>query len=190
MKLNLTVLTIRLAASLAAIAQNNDRVITVKNDTIPCKIILKRLFGTYKYTTTDSSNAIKIDKDNVTEFYSADKKIWFRKIYASKGTFIAHDLMMKVLERGKISLYETWVRVNGVTNTLWYATKNSDTGIYIKTDAMAIISGTRKGKKIFITYLADNKPIQEKYIADDNPEIDEIRRLVHWYNTGEQISGR
>lgn len=190
MKLNLIALTMLLVISMAANAQNNDRVITINNDTIPCRIIWSKLFSTFKYTTTDSSHTTKIDKDKVREFYSADKKIWYRKIYASKGTLFAHDLMMAVLERGKISLYQTSVMVNGVTNTLWYATKKSDTGIYIKTNAIAIISGTRKGKKIFITYLADNKPIQDKYIADDNPDIDEIQRLIHWYNTGEQISGQ
>jgi hypothetical protein len=185
MKINLIAFITLLVASLSGRAQNNDRVITMNNDTIRCTISGPIFFRSYKYSTTDSSHTTKIDKNDVREFYSADKKIWFREIYPSKGLLFSYPLFMKVLERGKISLYETWVQVNGVTNTLWYATKINDTGIYIKTNAFAIFSGTKKGKKIFVTYLADNKPVQDQYIKDDNPDIDEIIRLVHWYNTGE-----
>ena len=184
MKTILITITTLIAATLTARAQNNDRVITVKNDTIPCTISGPNMFFTFKYTTIENGPTIKIKKEEVKEFYSADKKTWFRKIFFGDD----HILFMRVLEKGTISLYETFASVGNVTNTLWYATKNTDTAVYIKTDALSIFSGTKKGKKIFTTYLADNKAIQDQYIADDNPDIEEIKRLVHRYNTGEQTS--
>jgi hypothetical protein len=168
-------------------AQNNDRVITINNDTIPCKIIGRTTFSTYKYTTSENGKAEKIIKDKFREFYSSDKSIWYRKIFLGDDEVV----FMKVLERGKISLYETFVTINNMTthisttNLRWYGTKNSDTAMFIKTDAFAIFTGNKKGGKAFANYIADKKAVYDQYTAIADPGIEDMVRLARLYNTGE-----
>ncbi|WP_426668175.1 hypothetical protein ACPPVU_18850 [Mucilaginibacter sp. McL0603] len=189
MKINLITLITLLVTFLTAGAQNNDRVITINNDTIPCKIIGRTTFSTYKYTTSENGKAEKITKDKFREFYTGDKSIWYRKIFLGDDEVV----FMKVLERGKISLYETFVAINNMTthisttNLKWYATKNSDTAVFIQTDASAIFTGNKKGRKAFAGYIADKKDVYDQYIAIKDPSIEDMVLLALVYNTGERL---
>ncbi|HAL82682.1 MAG TPA: hypothetical protein DCO83_10955 [Mucilaginibacter sp.] len=97
---------------------------------------------------------------------------------------------MTVVESGKINLYElitstTSYGANGTmyssSNTGWYVSKGTDTAILIKGTLLA----RQKRKNEFADLLADNKTVYDKYMADDKFGFDEIRNLVHLYNTGE-----
>jgi hypothetical protein len=183
MKLSIISFVIFLTAGIFARAQNTDRVITVNTDTILCKIKAPGMLstGTFRYTPAGGKRSTKIRESEVREFYSTDRKLWYQKIVNNEG----QPVFMRVLERGKICLYEVIVYATEGQVTDWYATKNSDTGIYIKTTGLPLVDGTKKGKKVFVTWLADNKPVGDQYIAENNPPIEEIKRLVRWYNTGD-----
>jgi hypothetical protein len=189
MKINLITLITLFVTFLTAGAQNNDRVITINNDTIPCKITGRSIFSTYKYSTTENGKTEKITKEKFREFYTGDKSIWYRKIFLGDDEVV----FMKVLERGKISLYETFVTVNNMTthisstNLRWYATKNSDTAVFIKTDAFAIFTGNKKGRKAFANYIADKKAVYDQYTAMEDPGIEDMVGLTLLYNTGERL---
>ena len=88
---------------------------------------------------------------------------------------------MTVVESGKINLYELITNYNNVTVTEWFASKGTDTGILIKDNSL---SGNRK-RRDFEALIADNKAVYEKYTADDKFRFNNIRNLVHLYNTGE-----
>jgi hypothetical protein len=191
MKINLIALTTLLVAALTARAQNNDRVITVTGDTIACQINLP-VFSAPKYRTSKNEKAKKIKTDSVKEYYTADKSTWYRRVfYDPKVLWVRNKVcFMTVVESGKINLYElitstTSYGANGTmyssSNTGWYVSKGTDTAILIKGTLLA----RQKRKNEFADLLADNKTVYDKYMADDKFGFDEIRNLVHLYNTGE-----
>jgi hypothetical protein len=101
---------------------------------------------------------------------------------------------MTVVEDGKINLYEMIVTtttpgMNGASysnsNTEWYVSKGTDTAMILK----GKLFGREKRKNDFAELLADNKAVYDKYMSDDKFGFDEIRNLVHLYNTGEPYKG-
>jgi hypothetical protein len=97
---------------------------------------------------------------------------------------------LPVLEKGKISLYyqvfETYSSRYGTTSTVsWFAGKNSDHVETIKTTGLNLSGKSRAERRLdFSKLLMDNKAVYDKFIADDKFGFDDVRNIVHLYNTG------
>lgn len=183
MKITLITLTTLLLASLTAGAQNDDRVINNAGDTIACRISVTFPGGVYKYRTSKKVKAKRITTDSLKGYYMADESAWHRRVFYGSVWF------MKVIESGKINLYQMIVTTsnygaNGMWynnyNTEWFVSKATDTAIMIK----GALFGRQKRMNELADYLADNKALYDKYMVDDKFGFDQIRNLVHLYNTG------
>jgi hypothetical protein len=186
MKINIlksVILFVIMIIAFNANAQNDDRIITINNDTIPCKISGPNLFGAYKYSKNGDSQTPRIKVDDVKEFYSAGKLLWHRRVFFGNN----REIFMRVLVRGKISIYETFVTVNGYTSQVWYSSKSSDTAIFLQTNRVALFTGNDKGRKLFAGFLEDKKVIYDDYVAIKSPDIEDMMHMAKLYDVGEPL---
>lgn len=174
-----TVITVNIKAQ--------DYVITVKGDSIPCRISAP-LIGKMKYKVDSMGESKKIKPDEIREYYIARKNDRERAVYKDST---GRPWFMTVIEKGRISLYQviTIYYHNGLTtsSTEWYVGKGSDYVSDLKTSSLFSLKSKRKRKDIFAEMLKDNKAVYDKYMADDKFSFKQIRNLVHLYNTGQPL---
>lgn len=179
MKIPFLKLLIFIAIALSTFNANaqSDRIITNSDDTIPCKIDGQNMLGAYKYSSGGGDHQVIITDANIKEFYNAFKTLWFRRV-----VFDNHKkIFMKVVLSGKISIYEN---VNGFRRVAWYASKNSDTAIFIQYNSTR---PSDKRRKLFGNYLQDKKAVYEQYIEIKDPDMDDMLRLAQLYNIDEHL---
>ena len=172
-----------------ACAQYPDYVINANGDTLHCIITHPLFSGNGKYQTVKMKKAEKLNPDNIQEYAITGKNSPFRAVVKLGNHF---KEFMPVIENGKIKLYEqttTYNNMNGgritgtSSTTYWYVSKGSDTIRPVKTTS---ISFSKKHREDYLASLfKDNKTVYDKFIADDKFSFDQIRNLVHIYNTGE-----
>jgi hypothetical protein len=164
-----------------------DYVITVKGDSIPCKITTP-LVGRPKYKVDSASDSKKIKPDEIREYYIARKDFRERSVYTDSNS---KPIFVTIIEKGRISLYElvTSHYNNGFTTTTteWYAGKGSDYVTDLKTSSLFLFKSKKKRKDIFGEMLSDNKAVYDKYVGEDKFSFKQIRNLVHLYNTGQLL---
>jgi hypothetical protein len=164
----------------------SDYVITVKGDSIPCKISTP-LFGGIKYQSATMSEPKKINPDEIEEYYITGQNVLHRAIFIDNNR---KPVYSTVVEKGRISLFEmvyTTTNFNGAmatttTTKTWYITKGTDHAKSLK--STGIFFGRSKRKDDFAEMLNDNKGVYDKYMAEDKFSFGQIRNLVHLYNTG------
>ncbi len=210
-----TILLVLLIAASTTKAQSTGYVITTKGDTIRCTVSSNLLLSRCRYKTDTSKKAITIEKENIKEFCQPDKDIAFRLLTSPESGQLR---FIRVIERGKITLYEERILVNKVTDinadnmvaylgsrhnvnepglttndhinayySNFYAEKgNSGLIVLIKSRILDNLSGSdRKARKTaFIQMLADNSAVSQQFLADKEFTADEVRSMVHLYNTG------
>jgi hypothetical protein len=196
MYLNLKLIALCAIAALcsfSAVAQNADYVITTNNDSIPCKISTN-LFGGISYKVDSSSNSVKIKPAEIKLYYISKKKELTSAVLKPKSSKYQ---FMKVLERGKINLYEDAYNTGGYmsptggfmpgsNNQLWYISKGTDTVTEIKKNNIELFGKSRSERKAdFERFISDNQAVLEKYKTEDKFSFKQLRNLVHLYNTGE-----
>lgn len=167
-----------------------DHVITTNGDSITCRI--SEIFG-LKYKSEGMEKAKRINPDNIKEYYIAKKRIWQRSVFREDNT---DPIFMTILEKGKINLYQLLSTVNvyggvaggsSMTSNIYFISKGSDNVIEIKTNGI-FSTATRKSRKDFLaTLLMDDSNVYNKYLAEDKFSFAQIRKLVHLYNTGEEL---
>lgn len=167
-------------------AQERDYLITNKGDTIFRKISLPFL-GSPSYKETDSSReTIKIKPDSVKEYFVARKNLLQRSVHKPDND---KPMFFHVIEKGKIYLYEVVYNNNRTSTTLWYVSKGDDIVQEIKTSDWFVLGKSKKARKdVLAGMLYDNKEVYNKFVADDSFSFDQIRNLVHLYNTGQSIT--
>ena len=172
----------------------SDYVITVKGDTIYCKIS-SPIFGDLKYQGAAMSESKGISFYEIKEYYIAKDKILNRAVYLPE-----HRLpqFMTVLESGKINLYEQTINYTQVSSapggmsystssTEWFVGKGTDTVKGLKYDDLTLtpsFKSKKSRKNDFAEMLKDNKTVYDKFNADDKFSGGEIRNLIHLYNSG------
>ncbi len=175
--------------SLSAYAQDfhpkYDYVITVKNDTLKCKItasIFQKDYGNgYKY---------KLEKDTANKTLKTDSiKEFYRSKYAT--TFVAVMLpgqkekrFVSLLERGKINLYEDVAIISNNYITTYYANKNGSPLFEIKTDGVFRPSGVSSAerRKALADMLSDNPALLQSFNKEGGYDFDTIRNFINLYN--------
>lgn len=66
--------------------------------------------------------------------------------------------------------------------------KGDDIVQEIKTSDWFVLGKSKKARKdVLAGMLYDNKEVYNKFVADDSFSFDQIRNLVHLYNTGQSI---
>jgi len=167
--------------------EQTDYVITVKGDSIPCKITTP-LIGKPKYKVDSTSDSKKIKPNEIREYYIAHKDFRERSVYTDSTS---KPIFLSVIEKGRINLYElvTTHYNNGFTTstTEWYVSKGSDYVTDLKTSSLFATKSRQKRKDLFGDMVKDNKTVYDKYMADDKFSFKQIRSLVHLYNTGQPI---
>lgn len=166
-----------------------DYVITLKGDSIPCRIKIP-LFGNPRYEVAGINKANKIKPDEIKAYYIARKKTLWGSVFKNGKN---ERQFMTVIEKGKISLYElinNGSTYNGTTTTTtttttWYISKGSDIANEIKTSGLFSSKARQDRKKEFGEMLKDDTNVYDKFMKDDNFGFKEIRNLIHLYNTGE-----
>jgi hypothetical protein len=192
MKSILVLICIFCASTLTVYAQD-DYVITLKEDTLRCKIKRKILIspfesGTenYKYQTLAMTKAEIISLKEIKEFALAKKDLLFRAIADYNGEL----KFMIVLENGKLCLYEyTPPSYNTGSNniqpsTSWYLGKG-DKVIFLKTNSIIANKSRKERKDEFAEMLKDNKDVYDLFVREDKFSGDEVRRVIQLYNTGQ-----
>jgi len=169
--------------ALTAQAQT-DYVITAKGDSIRCKISMP-LFGDTKYKGVAMSEPKKIDPEEIKQYFIARKNLLERSVLTdstSKPEF------MTVIEKGKINLYQKIIYFDDSSITTWYISKNSDEVVALKTSGLSLSNPRQTRKDILAKMLMDKKPVYDKYKADDKFSFKQIRKMVHWYDTGHPLT--
>ncbi len=102
---------------------------------------------------------------------------------------------MKAIEKGPINLLEEQaIRTSGMpgtggvfsnTTTNWYIGKGIDTVRILKTSDLFSIKSKKARKNILTDLIKDKQEVYDKYLADDSFTFEELRSLIHFYNTGE-----
>jgi hypothetical protein len=175
-----------------------DYVITTKGDSIPCNIN-KPFFGSIRYQGASMTKAQKIEPDAVKEYFRSKNNDLQRVVYKEDDT---DPLFMKVIEKGKISLYQLIITRTTTTSTAttgygsttttnstktWYIAKGTDSVKEFKTSALFASKSRKERKDDFGEMLKDNKAVYNKYIAEDKFSFKQIQNLVHLYNTGQPL---
>ena len=172
-----------IVVSNSAIAQN-DYVITVKGDSVSCKVSIP-VFGGVKYKSGTMNTSEKIKPDEIKEYYIARKTTLWRSVFIDSAS---EPVFMTVVEKGKINLFELVTSIyNGRTTTstvTWYVSKGSDYVSDLKTSSLFSNKARKQRKDDFAEMLADNKEVYNKYKSEDKFTFVQIRNLVHLYNTG------
>ncbi|WP_419701898.1 hypothetical protein [Mucilaginibacter sp. NFX135] len=164
--------------------QYPDYVIMMNGDSIPCNINIS-IFSGFRYSTTDSTKLTKIKPDKVKEYYVARRHILW-------GSTTKEDhssrVFLELLEKGKINLYEDYYpSTYGVNKIEWYVSKGSDTSKKLKSSGMLFSSSRKERKDNFSELIKDNEAVYNKYTTENKFTYDQLRNLIHWYNTGQQI---
>ena len=163
-----------------------DYVITVKGDSIPCKVDYAFLGGPWQYKTNTMSKPKAINTDEIHQVYVAEGNKLYEPVYNDDKK---RSEYLIILEKGKICLYELiyilYTQNNGQSEvTEWYIGKGADHVQYLKGSGIDL--GRGKRKMDLAEMLKDDKNVYDKFLADDSFSFDEIRNIVHLYNTGEQ----
>ena len=177
----LYLLTIVLATSAHA---QTDYVITAKGDSIPCKISMP-FFGGIKYKDDAMSEPKKIKPEEIKQYFIARKNLLERSVQTDSTL---KPVFMTVIEKGKINIYESIIYSGDTQIAIWYISKDSDEVIALKTSGLSLSKPRRTRKDILAKMLMDNKAVYNKYKADDKFTFKQIRKLVHWYDTGHPLT--
>jgi len=183
--------------SLSLKAQFEDRVITDKHDTIPCKLS-RTMMGAYKYKTA-KDDAIKIEMGNVREYYTENKKTWVRRVYITSSRI---PCFVDVITTGKLNLYKMSYKNAYYDGYLTYSSTPSSLGggqprsktqyFVAKSDTAEVVWDDdlhrSQSKDLieakFIPFIQDNKAVYDHCEADSHVSDDELKKLVEMYNAG------
>jgi len=161
-----------------------DYVIKANGDSVACTIN-KPLIGAMKYQPNGSGGYEKITPETIKEYYIAKRNNMQHSVMMSKHS---KPVFMTVIEKGKINLYELIVTMYTGTMTTesktWYASKGEGEVIELKTSSLFLGTSKQKRKDELADMFMDNNDVYNKYQAEDKFSFNQIRLLVHLYNTG------
>lgn len=170
-----------LSLTVRAQQKTPDYVITVKGDTIRCKINTPFLGSAVEYALSDGSLTPLEDTTYVREYYITKKKLLKRAVSSNNKNFI----YLPVVENGPISLYELerYPNPRGGAVIDWYVGKDRKNISLLKSNS--ITSTARKEREDMLAgLLKDNQAAYNMYITKKKFTFDSLIDIVHFYNTG------
>ena len=171
-------------------AQNWDYVIKINNDTLKGQFIGK------KFKAIGWDKAKRLYLNEYRETYNASDNAVSRAVVISRNN---EPVFLPVIEKGKINLYRKIVYnmayITPGANGMWtgggasaefYVSKGTDSVSRLDYSQFGTIHLESKKTRMNVLseMLKDNKEVYNKFIAEDKFNPDQIRNLIHLYNTG------
>ncbi len=181
-----------IASAIVVRAQNkSDYVIMSSGDTVYCKIGSTFFNSTLKYKTDEMKSAVPIDPVKLKSYYLEKRNEVYVSVLAPEQR---KPEFMRLVEDGQIKLYE---QVNNVPNmssvSIWFISKNFGPIEKLKIDGVLLGSkmGSRKSREELLSEIIQDKPnVYEKYLANKKFTNENIKSVVHFYNTGVWIEAK
>ena len=166
-------------------------VINTHNDTIKCEM-RTTLFGAVKYQPIASNGKfIKVTTKEIKEYYTAK----------DSSTHVAITLpdrndpeYVKLLERGKINLYEQLVvsysQYGSNRNYYWYISKDNSPLKQIKSNTI-FTDGSRKERREYLAGLmAEDQAVVDEFKNESDFSLKKLTYFIHKYNADQANSSR
>jgi len=163
-----------------------DLVITTKGDTIHCNIDPEPLFGKTKYIGPGMKKGVVIDTTTVKEYFTTGFTRHSKAVYVP---VLKHTAFLGVAEQGKINLYYLNISYqNGTSSRELFVTKGNDQLFHVKEPGLYDNYGSKtdKYKADLAAMLKDNPDAYAKYAAQKKINDEQIKALIHFYNTGQE----
>jgi hypothetical protein len=162
-------------------SQQKDYIITTKGDTIGANIKLDFWSGKVLYQLPGAKRFKPVDDNTVEQYFWSEN---------NNATFIAIILpgnnsptFVKLLERGKINLYEV-VSHSGKTSTkYWYASK-PNAPIFEINNERRLLGTDKQLKRNFTALLSDNQRLLQSFNQQNKYSFKLIRYSIQQYNAG------
>lgn len=164
-----------------------DMVITTKGDTVHCNIDPEPLFGKTKYIGAGMKKGVVIDTTTVREYFTTGFTRHSKAVYVP---VLKHTVFLGVAEQGKINLYYLNISYqNGTSSRELFVTKGSDQLYNVKEPGLYDNYGSKtdKYKADLAAMLKDNTDAYNRYTAQKKFNDEQIKALVHFYNTGQEV---
>jgi hypothetical protein len=152
-------------------------VITRQGDTIKCEFSGK-FWGRIKYRRDKQDSYHKIDTATIKEYYSQKDEATYRALIlpnTGKPAFV------KLIEDGKINLYELLIISNRSSTKYWYACKDNKPAVEV--DNTKLFHSNQNFKQNISNLLADNSNAVQEYKQQMSYNFKTIKYLVHYYNS-------
>lgn len=164
-----------------ALAQESGYVIKDSGDTVVCSIKTAGVNG-FKWKT-DAEKDWKYF-GGMKEFHLDQSKLTYQKKTLPDST----KVFLKVLEQGKINLYEYLQVYPGITTSdvvvRWYASKSVDDQVEEVKSNRVFNKTNRTERRQALYHLLAGQPTVLSDFKKRDYTFDEIRNAVHVYNTG------
>lgn len=143
-----------------------DYVITKKNDTILCKIKYDIASGQYMFKAKNKNDFVKIDGADINQYFYSRENITFKLQTLPQQS---NREFVKWLEKGNVNLFErtklTGDANNATVKYYWYVNKGTGPLIPIKIDAKPVydIRSHKEQLNAFINIISDNKALVNEF---------------------------
>jgi hypothetical protein len=165
--------------SLTAQAQNaTDYIINKNGDTVKC-VISAPFLGEAQYTLPDGSTQLLEDTTQVKEYYFAKKRLQKRAVMLPGNK---KPQYLEVVEDGKINIYFKQY-TNG--SLAWHIFKKTNSLSDITEFPLSSNTNISSAKADILKLVSDNKQACDMCNAKKKLSYDDVRDIIHFYNTGE-----
>jgi hypothetical protein len=185
MKIAIKILFFGIIVLFALNVSGQDYVITVKGDSIPCKVRVSLLLqGDIRYKSEAMSSFERIKPTEIKEFYVASKNELHHSVFTDSKS---EPEFKHVIEKGKLSLFEQTTYSWGSTMNSYSGTMNSmmysSRALYVGKSSDYVIELSKKqSRDKFAEMLKDNKDVYDKFINEDKFSFEQIKKIIHLYN--------
>lgn len=160
---------------------DTDYVVTNKGDTIKCSISIS-LLGKMKYSVA-GGKSVDLSPEDIQELYVSRRNLFqHSRVLPGKDK----PEFINIVEVGKINIYvksyTSAAGFGGTTSNLWYMQKGSGEVILLKTNSVLALKKDDR-KSAFEEAISDNKKVYERFLSKKKFTFDNIRSLIHLYNT-------
>lgn len=175
-----SMLLILLICSKNAVAQRNDYIVTLNNDTVYGE--LTYAYGVATRLITESKN-YAIDERTVDSYFSAEHRSLFRrrKLPGKKRYYL-----LPCLETGYINLYSSYVNSAASTNQIltYFAEKEKGLLVEVWTNRGLFGNNNNKQKEAMRSLIEDNPAISDLITKDNKYGSIDVQYYIHEYNKG------
>lgn len=166
-------------------------IITQKGDTIKGEVKI-RAFGGMQFKPANKVDFVTISLDTIKEYQLIDSSIFaLKRIPRSTANLLSKPQILQRLEHGRINLYQ-YVPPAGDPIITWYASKETDSLITIKTSDIFLAGGGSKKKRIALlsSMFADEPDVQAAFNATGKFDFNTIQVYIRRYNRAASGTGK
>jgi hypothetical protein len=156
---------------------STDYAVNTHGDTLQGKIKINWMTEKVKLKT--NTGTYSISNGDYTTYFIARHKALYEKIATDRS----HVLWTRVIERGKINLYEIIQRrARNQTQTTWFIRKNEPVSYTLKRSGIAGNIGKKGDGDIIKEFISDNPVVLNEYEMRSRYTFKNLRHLIEVYN--------